>query len=136
MENKIALFEENERQRKMAGTLDLSTVEAKVNLFNATENCDELVFDNVGKELVLKDVYVEQIPTVDEETGEAGYKYRTILFDSEGKTYASGSYGLYNSVQKIVNIFGAEVMHNEGIKVKINKRTADGKTKLFLELVK
>ena len=136
MENKIAVFEENENQRKMYSTLDLNSVESKVTLFNATENCDELVFDNVGKEIVLKDVYVEQIPSVNEETGEAIFKYRTILFDSEGKSYASGSYGLYNSVQKIVSIFGQEIMHTEGIKVKINKRTVDGKTKLFLELVK
>ncbi len=136
MENKIAVFEENENQRKMYSTLDLNNVESKVTLFNATENCDELVFDNVGKDLILKDVYVEQIPTINEETGEQIFKYRTILFDSEGKTYASGSYGLYNSVQKIISIFGQEFMHTEGIKVKIGKRTINGKTKLFLELDK
>lgn len=135
MENKIAVFEENQNIRKMYSTLDLSSKESGIKLFNATENCDELVFDNVGKEIVLKDVYVEQIPSTNEETGEVGYKYRTILFDSEGITYASGSYGLYNSVQKILNIFGTEVLHTEGIKVKIGKRTVDGKTKLYLELV-
>ena len=135
MENKITVFEENQTQRKMYSTLDLSSKESGIKLFNATENCDELVFDNVGKELILKDVYVEQIPTADEETGEMIYKYRTILFDSEGKSYASGSYGLYNSVQKILQIFGTETLHTEDIKVRIGKRTVDGKTKLFLELV-
>ena len=76
--------------------------EDKKELFNALETCDALLNDCVGTEIEIKDIYVEEREVVDEETGELKKKYRTILFDASGQTYATGSYGIYNIIKKIV----------------------------------
>ena len=64
----------------------VKTEEEKKQLFNALETCDALLNDCVGTEIELKDIYVEERQTVDEETGELKTKYRTILFDVNGQT--------------------------------------------------
>lgn len=132
--NNLVIFNNETAERQMYGTLDMSSKESKAKLFNATENADVLANDVVGTKLTLKDVYIERIPQVDEETGEAKTKYRTILFDENGKTYATGAYGIYNTVAKILSIYGVETLHDEGLEVEICKSTFNGKTKLYLKV--
>ena len=68
-------------------------------------------------------------------SGEQKVKYRTILFGDDGKTYASGAYGIYNTVAKILQIYGVETLHDKGLKVEIAKGTTKGnKTRLFLKV--
>lgn len=133
--NNIVLFNKENNERQMFATIDASTMENKAKLFNATENADVLANDCVGEKFTLVDAYIERIPTVDEETGEAKVKYRTILFGEDGKTYASGAYGIYNTVAKILSIYGIETLHDKGLKVEIAKGTTKGnKTRLFLKV--
>ena len=133
--NSIVLFNKENLERQMFATIDASTMENKAKLFNATENADVLANDCVGEEFTLVDAYIERIPTVNEETGEQKVKYRTILFGDDGKTYASGAYGIYNTVAKILQIYGVETLHDKGLKVEIAKGTTKGnKTRLFLKV--
>lgn len=133
--NNIVLFNKENLERQMFATIDASTMENKAKLFNATENADVLANDCVGENFTLVDAYIERIPTVDEETGEQKVKYRTILFGDDGKTYASGAYGIYNTVAKILQIYGVETLHDKGLKVEIAKGTTKGnKTRLFLKV--
>jgi len=134
--NQLVIFNNETTERQMYSTLDVSAKENKAKLFNATENADALAMDCVNTELVLRDVYLERIPRVNEETGELdGYKYRTILFDEDGKTYASGAYGMYNTVTKILSIYGIEYLHDEGLKVVIARGSSkEGKNRLFLKI--
>ena len=133
--NNIVLFNKENMERQMFATIDASTMENKAKLFNATENADVLANDCVGEKFTLVDAYIERIPTVDEETGEQRIKYRTILFGDDGKTYASGAYGIYNTVAKILSIYGVETLHDKGLKVEIAKGTTKGnKTRLFLKV--
>lgn len=133
--NNIVLFNKENMERQMFATIDASTMENKAKLFNATENADVLANDCVGEKFTLVDAYIERIPTVDEETGEQRVKYRTILFGEDGKTYASGAYGIYNTVAKILSIYGVETLHDKGLKVEIAKGTTKGnKTRLFLKV--
>ena len=133
--NNIVLFNKENLERQMFATIDASTMENKAKLFNATENADVLANDCVGEEFTLVDAYIERIATVDEETGEQKVKYRTILFGEDGKTYASGAYGIYNTVAKILQIYGVETLHDKGLKVEIAKGTTKGnKTRLFLKV--
>lgn len=111
------------------------TAEEKKDLFNALESCDALLNDCVGQEITIKDVYCEEKQVIDEETGETRVKYRTILFDVSGQTYATGSYGIFNVMKKIFAIYGYPTW-DEGIKVKVSKRpVGNGKTSLTLTLV-
>lgn len=112
------------------------TIEEKKELFNALESCDALLNDCVGQEIEIKDVYVEEKQVVDEETGEVKTKFRTILFDASGQTYATGAYGIYNILKKIFSIYGLPESWEKPLKVKVAKRPIkDGKTSLTLTLV-
>lgn len=109
--------------------------EDKKELFNALETCDALLNDCVGQEINIKDVYCEEREIVDDETGEVKKKYRTILFDVSGQTYATGSYGIFNIMKKLFAIYGTPTWE-EGIKVKVAKRPiGNGKSTLTLTLV-
>ena len=142
MKNELVIFNpENTMEREMYTTVDLNTEEARVDLFNATESADVLLNDIVGQTIVINNIYIEKNPIkeVNDETGEVtfeGVKYRTILFDTDGQTYATGSYGIYNSVRKMIDLLGVNII-NKGIKVEVIKvPTKDGKNKLSLKLVK
>ena len=109
--------------------------EDKKDLFNALETCDALLNDCVGQEINIKDVYCEEREVADEDTGEIKKKYRTILFDVSGQTYATGSYGIFNIMRKLFTIYGMPTWEN-GVKVKVAKRPiGNGKSTLTLTLV-
>lgn len=117
-------------------SIEAVTEESKKQLFNALETCDALLNDCVGQEIELKDIYVEERQVTDEETGEIKNKFRTILFDVNGQTYATGSYGIYNIIKKIVQIYGLPTTWENPIKVKVAKRPiGNGKSSLTLTLV-
>lgn len=110
--------------------------EEKKELFNALESCDALLNDCVGQEIEIKDIYVEEKNVVDDETGELKTKYRTIIFDVSGQTYATGSYGIYNVLKKLVRIYGLPTSWEKPLKVKVAKRPiGNGKQSLTLTLV-
>lgn len=112
------------------------TDEEKKELFNALESCDALLNDCVGQEIEIEDIYVEEKQVVDETTGELKNKYRTILFDVTGQTYATGSYGIYNVLKKIVGIYGLCDSWEKPLKVKVTKRPiGNGKQSLTLTLI-
>ena len=112
------------------------TEKEKKELFNALESCDALLNDCVGQEIKIKDMYVEEKQVIDDETGELKTKYRTILFDENGQTYATGSYGIYNVLKKIVQIYGLPESWEKPLKVKVAKRhIGNGKQSLTLTLM-
>lgn len=112
------------------------TEKDKKELFNALESCDVLLNDCVGTEIKLADIYVEEKQVVDETTGEIKSKYRCILFDESGQTYATGSYGIYNVLKKIIGIYGFPDTWEKPLKVKVAKRSiGNGKQSLTLTLM-
>ena len=132
--NEITLFEGV--QSKVYCSKQAKSSEEKKELFNALEKCDALLNDCVGSEIEIKDLYVEEKEIIDEETGEAKTKYRTIIFDVNGQTYATGSYGVYNVIKKIVTLYGLPTEWDVPLKVKVAKKPIkDGKQSLTLILV-
>ena len=123
-------------------TLDLNDEDNQVSLYNVlTGDADILINNIVDQEIVMTGAYMDKhpAPVVDEGTGEVvgtTSKYRIILFDDEGKTYATGSYGIYNALLMIFDIFG-EPSKEHPIKVKVSKKaTANGHSTLTLVRVK
>jgi hypothetical protein len=113
-------------------SVHVETMEEKKVLFNALETCDILLNDIVGQTITMKDVYIEERAKVDEETGEVKNKFRTIIFDDEGKTYVTGAYGIFNVLKKLMTVYGAPTWE-EGLTVKVIKKSiGDGKTSLSL----
>ena len=132
--NEITLF--TGVQNKVYCSKKAETEEEKKELFNALESCDALLNDCVGQEIEIKDIYVEEKEVVDDETGELKTKFRTIIFDKSGQTYATGSYGIFNVMKKIIQIYGLPETWSEPIKVKVAKRPiGNGKQSLTLTLI-
>lgn len=136
MENNEIMLSSN--NQKIYSSIKASSVEEKKKLYNALEKCDALLNDIVGSEINIKDFYVEErIVTEDDEDGneKSVVKYRTILFDVDGKSYATGSYGVYNALRRIVMVYGSPTW-KEGVLVKVEKKPIkNGKTQLTLVLV-
>lgn len=139
----------NERNNfEVFTTLNTDDKDAKIKLYNTMqEGCDALVNDLKGTIINLVDVYIEKkdVAKLDEKTNmpiiseigeiETETKFRTILFDDEGKSYASGAYGIYNSLGQIFRIFGRPTKENP-IKVKIGEKTTrTGRKSLILTVV-
>ena len=136
MENKneVTLF--SEVKNNVYCSLEVKAIEDKKALFNALEQCDVLLNDCVGNEIAIKDIYCEERDIFDNESGEVKKKYRTILFDENGQTYVTGSYGIYNVIKKIVTIYGLPTSWENPLKVKVSKRPiGNGKQSLTLTLV-
>ena len=112
------------------------TEKEKKELFNALESCDALLNDCVGQEIKIKDIYCEEKQVLDSETGEIKTKFRTIIFDESGQTYATGSYGIFNVLKKIVGIYGLPSTWEKPLKVKVSKRPiGNGKQSLTLVIM-
>ena len=136
MNNELML---NNSDLKIYSSVKATTVEERKAVYNALEKCDVLLNDIVGTEINVKDFYIEerQKNEENEETGEVKNvtKYRTILFDTEGKTYATGSYGVYNALRRICLVYG-EPTWNDGVLVRVEKKPiGNGKSQLTLVLV-
>lgn len=137
MNNELML--NNNDDLKIFSSLKSVSVEDKKKVYNALEKCDILLNDIIGTEINIKDFYIEERKRneEDEESGEVKRvtKYRTILFDTEGKTYATGSYGVYNALRRICMVYG-EPTWEEGVLVKVDKKPiGNGKSQLTLVLV-
>lgn len=134
--NELEIRNENmmtEKEKNKFCSLKPTNIEEGKKLYNALEECDFLLSDCINKEISIKDVYIERYEKVDDE-GEVKTKYRTIILDIDGKSYATGSYGVYNSIVKLCEIFGLPTW-NEGLKVKVSQRKLkDGKQSLTLIL--
>lgn len=118
-------------------SINSETMEAKKSLLNALETCDVKLNDIVGQEITIKNVYIEKRPNaIDKETGEVKTKYRTIIFDEDGKTFVTGAYGIFNILKKIFTICGTPESWDEPLKVKVIKPSiGNGKTSLSLEIL-
>ena len=133
-EKSLSLF--GEMQSKVYCSMVATTDEEKKKLFNTLESCDVLLNDCVGNEIAIKDIYIEERNVIDEGTGELRTKYRTIIFDENGQTYATGAYGIYNVLKKIVQIYGTPDLWQEALKVKVAKKPiGNGKQSLTLILI-
>lgn len=143
MENQNVNVNENKRELTLFSGIKQNvycskvaeTEKEKKELFNALESCDALLNDCVGQEIEIKDIYVEEKQVIDA-TGEVKTKYRTILFDENGQTYATGSYGIYNILKKVVQIYGLPETWKKSLKVKVAKKPiGNGKQSLTLILM-
>lgn len=133
-----------DNKTKRQTTLDLSTKDNQIKMYNATQKCDIRLIDIKEQTINMVDLFVEEKEIAEkdkndelvynEKTGEVKMKkhYRTIIFDEEGKTYVSSAYGIYNSIGNITSIFGLPSKENM-IKVRVTTRSLDkGRESLIL----
>lgn len=117
-------------------SIDLSEAENKAKLYNSLQKCDVRINDIIGETIEFSDIFIEEKPytETDEKTGEikTTKKFRTILYGTNGQTYVSAAYGVYNSLKNIVSIFGLPTKEVP-FKVQVDKRkTQNGHDTLIL----
>ncbi len=95
-------------------SLRSGTMKEKAKLYNAMSNPDHKVGDYINQQIRVKDLYVELIDLNNDETGEVETAPRTVLIDTEGKTYQAVSRGIFNSLQRLIKTFG-EPTWEEGL---------------------
>lgn len=107
MNNTLTLVDEIQQSEKQTYcSIPLDTVENKKKVFKISEKADGIVKDILDKPIKLKDLFIQKFDKVNDETGEIEEKVRLILIDSEGKSYASASKGLYRSILKLCALIG------------------------------
>ena len=125
--NELTLIEEIDKSSANTYTsVEGTTNEEKKIIFNAMNQCDKRVSDCLNTTIYLKDLLIQKLDKVDEKTGEVSTKYRSVLIDKDGVTYASASHGLYLSLLKLIKCFGtpnnwSEPIAIEVVEVEINK---------------
>lgn len=126
-----------ENKVKKFTSLDLSNEEEQVKLLNATQNCDIKLNDIIGTSIEVCGIYVIERPveSVSEDGEVKEYKkYVTMLFDTEGKSYVTGSSSCFNSIKDIIAIKGMPTAENV-YKVKPIKVSAKTQGHSYLKLV-
>lgn len=143
VKNELMTINEKRNETVQRCTLDLTEEDNQIKLYNIlTGDADVLLNDAIDQIITMTGAYINKHPSaiVDEESGEitgTTTKYQIILFDNEGKTYATGSYGVYNALSMIFSIFG-EPSEERPIKVKVSKKATkkSGHSTLTLIYVK
>ena len=80
--------------------------EALVAMYNAINSPDHKLSDFVGKKLNIKDISIERVENMNEETGEMAANARVVLIDENGESYTCVSSGIYSAIKKLVAVFG------------------------------
>lgn len=135
-ENEIVNAEPERNNELTYCSIVCKTNEERKNLFNALEQADVLLNDVVGTEFELNNVYIHRYEKINEETGEVEPKVRIILFDTEGRSYACGSFGIFNILRRMFEVFGTPNHWEQPLKVRVVKKDIkDNKKMLSLELI-
>lgn len=95
-------------------SLKSGTMKEKAALFNAMSNPNHKVGDFINQTIRVKDVYVETIELVDDETGEVVTAPRIVLIDTNGQTYQAVSKGIFTALSRLIKTFG-EPTWDEGL---------------------
>lgn len=105
------------------------TLEEKAKLFNLMNSPDYRISDCINKTIYVKDVYMEVVVCTNEETGEVSNAPRVVVIDKDGVSYQSVSFGILNSVKKLMTIFGTPTWE-EPIPIVV-KQVSKGKNKIY-----
>lgn len=127
----VTIFDQN--NAPAYSSIKADTQEEKIKLLNALDNCDFLLNDVAPVEFELKDVYIN---TYEKEIdGELKKKYRTILFDKDGKSYVTTSSYFYYSLAKMLAVLGTPDKWENPIKIEIfKKQVKNGNKALSLKI--
>lgn len=109
------------------------TREEKVMVYNAINNPDARLSDQINKTIKVKDVLIEVIELVSEETGELNKVPRIVVLDDKGKSYQAVSVGIFSALKRIINLFG-EPTWEEPVVMEVKQITSKDRKMLTLEL--
>lgn len=108
---------------------------AKVTLYNVCSSPAK-ISDMINKRISVLHIYVEVIQVLSESSGEFVNAPRVILIDEKGKGYQAVSTGIYNSVKRMINLFGDPANWDTPHTVEVkNVSLANGQHTFSLEMI-
>lgn len=132
-ENAVSIFQQN--NKPSYSSIKADSEADKIKLLNALENCDFLLNDVAPSELAVKDVFIQPYEKTTED-GEVKQKYRTILFDTEGKSYVTTSSYFFFALSKIFQVLGTPDKWSKPYTLEIFKKTLKSGNKALSVKVK
>lgn len=80
--------------------------ESKIELYKAINSPDYRVSDMINKKIKVRDAICMNVAITDDTTGEVKDMFRSIIIDTDGKSYTAVSSGIYSSLQNLYKVFG------------------------------
>lgn len=125
MSNEIANITNSEN---MMVSFQAETVEDKKALYNAINSPDFRIADMINKPIKIRDALIMTVALSDDDTGEVREMPRSILIDTEGKTYTAVSSGIASSLRNIFSVFGT-LHFDDGLEMTVKQvQTKKGST--------
>ena len=125
MSNEIANITNSEN---MMVSFQAETVEDKKALYNAINSPDFRIADMINKPINIRDALIMTVALSDDDTGEVREMPRSILIDTEGKTYTAVSSGIASSLRNIFSVFGT-LHFDDGLEMTVKQvQTKKGST--------
>lgn len=97
------------------------TDEEKKILFKASNSPEKTLKDCINMTIDLVHVYAEQVTISDEKTGELTEVPRIVLIDKDGIGYGCASFGVYNGISKLMQIFGTPDTWKKPLKIVVKQ---------------
>lgn len=121
--NELALF--SNEQNQAICTFNPTTKEDKIKLYNIIMDPDHVLSECTNIPIKVKDIYAEPFAFTNDD-GEYIETVKIILIDDEGETYSSISRCVYESLNKIIAVFGMPTWE-EGLTLMHKQKTKQGK---------
>lgn len=102
-----------------------STRKEAVDIYNAVNNPDERLADFINKQIKVKHILIETVEIAKEDSdnpfNDKDIVPRTVVIDDKGVSYVAVSFGIFNSMKRIVQMFGEPSTWEEPVTVEIKQ---------------
>lgn len=107
-----------------------NTQDEKINLYNATANPEFRINDEINMPIEVKDVSIEVIELVSENTGELQKCPRIVIIDSQYRGHVAVSTGVYNAMKRLFAQVGQPATWDKPLTI-IPKQITKGNRKIL-----
>lgn len=120
-------------QKSSFTSLKNETNEEKQIMYKAMSNPDKRLGDCINQVIFAKDLFMEEVNMVNEETGEVTTCPRIVIIDKDGVSYQSVSFGIFNALKRVISVFGTPTWE-QPIPLKVIQVTRKEKKMLSLDV--
>lgn len=120
-------------QKASFTSLKNETNEEKQILYKAMSNPDKRLGDCINTVIMAKDLFMEQVEMTNQETGEIQVCPRIVIVDKDGLSYQSVSFGVFNALKRVIQVFGNPTWE-QPIPLKVIQVTRGEKKMLSLDI--
>lgn len=110
-----------------------------VDIYNAVNNPDERLADHINKTIKVKHILIETVEIAKEDSDnpfdDKDIVPRTVVIDHKGVSYVAVSFGIFNSMKRIVQMFGEPSTWEEPVTIEVKQIKKGNNSILTLNIV-